>query len=269
MNLRTAAAALMLSVLSLSSCRPKPDFPSPAFRLTGAELEGAISGLPAGTAAKILAQPAVFLDLMNTTLAAPQDLLTIVDKANSLPRDAVPPDLVSLDGRSLTVTRAGLTLRSVVLPDLTAMVADARAAGLTLPLSSTYRGFEYQEQLFTRSLATQSSEVVERELARPGHSEHQLGTTMDFGSVDASFADTAAGRWLAANAWRFGFVLSYPQGSDQETGYIHEPWHYRYLGRSGAALVHDFFEGRPHVFLVFYRSARGFFEERLAGPARR
>jgi zinc D-Ala-D-Ala carboxypeptidase len=83
--------------------------------------------------------------------------------------------------------------------------------------------------------------------ARPGHSEHQLGTTLDFRSYGNStppweYADwgtTAAGRWLAANAWRYGFVMSYPKGKMKVTCYTYEPWHYRYVGRPMAARVRE------------------------------
>ena len=82
--------------------------------------------------------------------------------------------------------------------------------------------------------------------ARPGHSEHQLGTALDFRSADDptppwqldDFADTAAGGWLHDHAWEYGFVLSYPKGASAETCYAYEPWHYRYVGRDIAAAIH-------------------------------
>ena len=81
--------------------------------------------------------------------------------------------------------------------------------------------------------------------ARPGHSEHQLGTTLDFrsygGSAPWNYADwgrTKAGTWLRNNAWKYGFVLSYPKGKTAQTCYAYEPWHYRYVGRAVAARIH-------------------------------
>jgi len=83
-----------------------------------------------------------------------------------------------------------------------------------------------------------------RTSARPGHSEHQLGTTFDFTSLGgrppweyADWAATPAGGWMAANAWRYGFVMSYPRNSFARVCYDYEPWHYRYLGRQAAAEV--------------------------------
>lgn len=82
--------------------------------------------------------------------------------------------------------------------------------------------------------------------ARAGHSEHQLGTAIDFrssgGSAPWNYTDwgtTAAGRWLAANAWVYGFVMSYPKGAQALTCYSYEPWHYRYVGRGVAKKIHD------------------------------
>ena len=84
-----------------------------------------------------------------------------------------------------------------------------------------------------------------RTSARPGHSEHQLGTSLDFTSAGgrapweyADWAATPAGAWMQANAWRYGFVMGYPAGSFAVTGYDYEPWHYRYVGRDLAAAVH-------------------------------
>ena len=80
--------------------------------------------------------------------------------------------------------------------------------------------------------------------ARAGHSEHQLGTAIDVTSEGGvapwnygDWADTAAGSWMAANAWRYGFVMSYPRGGIDRTCYDYEPWHYRYVGRSLAAEI--------------------------------
>jgi D-alanyl-D-alanine carboxypeptidase len=81
--------------------------------------------------------------------------------------------------------------------------------------------------------------------ARPGHSEHQLGTTADISNADVGyrlteeFGETPAGRWLAENAWRYGFVLSYPEGAEAVTGYKYEPWHFRWVGEAAAAAVRD------------------------------
>jgi D-alanyl-D-alanine carboxypeptidase len=81
-------------------------------------------------------------------------------------------------------------------------------------------------------------------VARPGHSEHQLGTAIDVlnpeaGELTAAFADTPAGRWIAAHAHEYGFVLSYPADAQDRSCYHYEPWHLRYVGRDVAVQIHD------------------------------
>jgi D-alanyl-D-alanine carboxypeptidase len=169
---------------------------------------------------------------------------------------------VPLARTRVRAAREGLSVRAIVLPDLEAMAEAAERSGAGLLVSSAYRSYEYQQGLFERSVRAEGREQTERELALPGHSEHQLGTAVDFGSVDASFADTAAGKWLASEAWRYGFVLSYPLNGEAETGYIYEPWHFRYVGRPAAAMVHAFFGGDREAFLAFYGEKESYFRDR-------
>ena len=86
--------------------------------------------------------------------------------------------------------------------------------------------------------------VALKESARAGHSEHQLGTTLDFKSYGGrapwdytDWGTTTAGKWLKANAWKYGFVMSYPKCKTTVTCYTYEPWHYRYVGRTQAAAL--------------------------------
>ncbi|MCE1197115.1 D-alanyl-D-alanine carboxypeptidase family protein, partial [bacterium] len=82
-------------------------------------------------------------------------------------------------------------------------------------------------------------------------SQHQLGTAADFGSITDEFAGTAAGKWVAANAGRFGFSLSFPKGLEPVTGYLWESWHFRYIGKEAAALQEEYFGGVQHYLIVF------------------
>ena len=109
------------------------------------------------------------------------------------------------------------------------------------------------------------TEQASTPVARPGHSQHQLGTAIDFGSIDLGYGETREGQWILANARRFGFSLSYPQGLQDITGYKYEPWHFRYLGRAGAELEHRFVGGVQQLFLFHYRHLM---PSLLAGPAR-
>jgi D-alanyl-D-alanine carboxypeptidase len=256
------AALLLFSMIANGSCQGNADI-DPQFRIGEADLNGATNGLSREIKDGIISDSKVFLGLLAQTLTGPQDLLVVVDKAHGLPPDSVPSDLVLLSAYPLTLTKTGMLLRKILLPDLLAMTKQARDDGADLPLSSTYRTFQQQTLLYENELATMSREEVERELAPPGHSQHQLGTVIDFGSIDVSFAETRAGKWLFANAWRFGFSLSYPEGGESRTGYTYEPWHYRYVGRSASELIHGFFSNDQQGFLSFYADKREFFSKRM------
>lgn len=117
------------------------------------------------------------------------------------------------------------------------MAAEAKLSGFNLTAFSTYRSFEYQQTLYERYVGRDGKEAADTYSARPGYSEHQTGLAFDIGEVNfekhwasSSFGETEAGKWLAANAHRFGFILRYPEGKEDITGYMHESWHYRYVG---------------------------------------
>jgi len=112
----------------------------------------------------------------------------------------------------------------------------AKKAGITLNLFSGYRSYSYQQSLFNKYVKQDGVSTAETYSARPGYSEHQTGLTFDIGGKDSSkwvsskFGDTTEGKWLAENASGYGFILRYPKGKEQITGYTYEPWHFRYLG---------------------------------------
>jgi D-alanyl-D-alanine carboxypeptidase len=167
--------------------------------------------------------------------------ITLLDTIYQLPATYAPGDLV--DSSSAGVN-AGYAVRSLMLADLAAMAADARAAGAPIQLVSGYRSYAQQKSTFDHWVSVGGYEQALRTSARPGHSEHQLGTAIDVTSEGgaapwtyADWATTPAGAWMATNAWRYGFVMSYPRGASALSCYSYEPWHYRYVGRSLAADV--------------------------------
>jgi|FLYL01.1.fsa_nt_gi D-alanyl-D-alanine carboxypeptidase len=168
--------------------------------------------------------------------------ITLVDPLFRLPDGYAPPDLVP-------VSEAGLPgrgqVRAILIDDLRTLVAAARAEGLELVSLSAYRSYTYQVQTFNSWVNSLGLERALEVSARPGHSEHQLGTAIDFGTLGGpaawdldDWAQTAEGAWLAANAHRYGFVMSYPKGAQAVVCYDYEPWHYRYVGREAAAQIH-------------------------------
>ncbi|MCM3744985.1 M15 family metallopeptidase [Sporosarcina luteola] len=118
------------------------------------------------------------------------------------------------------------------------MAAEATLSGINLTAFSTYRPYEYQVTLYERYVKKDGVANADRYSARPGYSEHQTGLAFDIGEVNYEkywasfeFGDTEAGKWVAANAYRYGFILRYPEGKEHITGYRHESWHFRYVGK--------------------------------------
>lgn len=111
--------------------------------------------------------------------------------------------------------------------------------GLNIWIASGFRSYEYQSGLYQRYVNRSGKEEADRYSARPGHSEHQTGLAFDLNSIDDSFADTAEGKWVAEHCHEYGFIIRYPKGAEDITGYIYEPWHIRYLGKETAEKVHN------------------------------
>lgn len=119
------------------------------------------------------------------------------------------------------------------------MQADASAEGLNIYISSGFRSYEYQAGLYQRYVDKDGKEEADRYSARPGHSEHQTGLAFDLNSIDDSFAETAEGKWVRRNCYKYGFIIRYPADKEDITGYKWEPWHIRYLGKDTAQAVYD------------------------------
>ena len=143
------------------------------------------------------------------------------------------------------------------MPDFTALRAAATAAGTPLVAISAYRSYALQVATFDSWVKVGGYQQALRTSARPGHSEHQLGTAIDFGDGSAApweyedWATTPAEAWLASHAAEFGFVMSFPKGRTDVTCYAYEPWHYRYVGK---ALAQTLSEAR--VTLREYQSSQ-------------
>ena len=110
------------------------------------------------------------------------------------------------------------------------LVSAASADGHTITNISGFRSYATQQRVYNNWVNTYGTAGADRISARPGHSEHQSGMAIDVNSLDESFGQTATGKWLAANAHKYGFIIRYPQGKEHITGYSYEPWHIRYVG---------------------------------------
>jgi D-alanyl-D-alanine carboxypeptidase len=203
----------------------------------------ATNGIPSGpTGSTVAGLPAcVDADLRAEDADADDWARTILDTARRLPDGYVPPDLESVGDAGFD---RDLKVRALVIPDLHDLREAAADAGHPIDVVAAYRSATLQADLFRRrSQHLGYAEAITR-TARAGHSEHQLGTTLDFKSlgdrsVSATWGSTPTGLWMALNAYRFGFVMSYPADATDRTCYAFEPWHFRYFGRTVAAAMHD------------------------------
>lgn len=124
-----------------------------------------------------------------------------------------------------------------------AMVVEAKKQGIQLTAFSTFRSYNRQKELYNNYVRQHGTAEANRFSAKPGYSEHQTGLAFDLGGsnqsqwLKESFATTKEGKWLAMNAHQYGFILRYPKGKEKITGYMYEPWHYRYIGSELALKV--------------------------------
>lgn len=137
-------------------------------------------------------------------------------------------------------------LRQVASDALVAMFAAGAAEGAGgMQLQSAYRSYDRQVSVYNGWVSRLGQQQADAQSARPGFSEHQTGLAVDISPVplscalDACFGSTPQGIWLAANAWRFGFLLRYPADKTDITGYTFEPWHFRYIGVELATEMHN------------------------------
>ncbi|SDX42781.1 D-alanyl-D-alanine carboxypeptidase [Marininema mesophilum] len=171
-------------------------------------------------------------------------LHVLVNKSNPLPADFVPKDLVIPEvSFSFSEDHPRKYLRREAAVALERLFAYAQTMGIYLVAASGYRSYETQAAIFANHVERLGTLGANRESARPGESEHQTGLAMDITSklvgfkLVEEFGSTPEGRWLATHASQFGFILRYPVGKEKVTGYIYEPWHYRYLGENLAHQV--------------------------------
>lgn len=193
---------------------------SPATQTASATPTGSPSVSKAASASPVAARPSVE--------SSPESLRCLVNKMRPFAqKDWAPSDLVDFEGQQL---------RAEAAQAARTMMDAAKAEGVTLTVSSAYRSYAVQQQTYQHWVSVNGQKVADQLSARPGYSEHQTGLAIDFSSpegcrLEECYEDTRAGRWLAKNAQNYGFILRFPKGQQAVTGYLFEPWHYRYLGK--------------------------------------
>lgn len=173
----------------------------------------------------------------------PSDILILVNKQNRAP--VVPVTLVKPD---VEPTSEGVSENIYMRPEAAAaleeLFAGAAQDGITLYATSGFRSYSTQKAIFERKLERMSEESANRSVAKPGYSEHQTGLAMDVEGettrgtgLTAAFGDSPEGIWLAAHCHEYGFIIRYPKGKTDITGYIYEPWHVRYVSKEAAGEI--------------------------------
>lgn len=171
-----------------------------------------------------------------------------IDCAGHFTARIVPPEAVTENG----VTKVGGVIivnkktpisrdygKGLTGETLDALAAMRRDSGYEMRIISGFRDYDSQVKIFDNWCSMYGISEAETFSSRPGYSEHQTGLTIDITRTEEDYADTEEGKWVAENCWKYGFIIRYPKGKEDITGYTYEPWHLRYLGRSTAKLVSD------------------------------
>lgn len=168
--------------------------------------------------------------------------LILVNKQNMVPEDY---------SFELGTIRGSIQADVRILEDLNQMIEGAKKEGVSLMVCSGCRDYNRQTVLFDKKIRRymgngmsyfDAYSIASQAVTIPGKSEHQIGLALDiitnnYSSLDEGFANTAAGKWLAAHCDEYGFILRYPLGKENITGIEYEPWHFRYVGQEAAASI--------------------------------
>ena len=159
------------------------------------------------------------------------DDVLVVNKTYSLPSNFAPNNLASINGYIKVV--------DYVKDAFISLTSDAKALGLNIYASSGYRSYSDQNYIYNNYVRIDGQENADTYSARAGHSEHQTGLAIDVNTVDSSFDGTTESNWLKDNCYKYGFIFRYPKDKDSITGYMYEPWHIRYVGKSFAEKLYN------------------------------
>lgn len=173
-----------------------------------------------------------------------ETMAVVVNKQRSLPDGYVPPDLVEPNVKFSFAEKVEKRLmRKEAAQALEELFDAAKQDNMDLFAVSGYRSYTRQKTLFNLYVRKKGEAYAESVSAVPGTSEHQTGLAMDVSSPSAkyklvqSFGETDEGKWLVEHAAEHGFIIRYPQGKEEITGYAYEPWHIRYVGKEIAQEV--------------------------------
>jgi len=178
------------------------------------------------------------------------DFTILINKENLLASSFVPTDLITTDDNennfhNYADPNGKPMISEYIYPFFLKMQEEASLNGIYIIVDSGYRSYQYQQVIWDNSVAKRGIEETKKSVAPPGSSEHQSGLAFDIAYMrngvysDNVKSDDIEIKWLINNAHRFGFILRYPKGKENITGYKFEPWHYRFVGLELAALLHQ------------------------------
>lgn len=165
--------------------------------------------------------------------------IILVNKYNYLTEDYVPENLEEIN---TTYARGGMQLVREAKEAFETLAENAKEDNMTIIAMSSYRSYDYQVDLYNRYVETDGKEAADTYSARAGFSEHQTGLAVDIYNGDlpyTSFEETEEFEWMQENAYKYGFILRFPEDKTDITGYEYESWHYRYVGKEVAKYIHD------------------------------
>jgi D-alanyl-D-alanine carboxypeptidase len=176
----------------------------------------------------------------------PSSITVFVNKEHSLPKKYIPENLVTVNVYFHLLSYDERTMmRPEAAEALEQLFASAEEAGYKLSGVSGYRSYTRQYNIFTNNILTKGKEHTLKYSAAPGTSEHQTGLAMDVSceslryDLSTSFSETPEGIWLSQNAYHYGYIIRYPKGKGDITGYAYEPWHIRYVGKGLAKYLYE------------------------------
>ena len=168
----------------------------------------------------------------------PSDILVLVNKNNKLSSNYIPKDLIKLD---INYSHDEKFLRKEAALSFYKLSSDAKKLGYKIIVVSAYRSYDYQDRLFSEYVVNKGLDYALMCSAKPGHSEHQTGLSIDVEGSNLDydlFAESKEFNWMKNNAHKYGFILRYPKGKEHITGFKYEPWHYRYVGKDVASYIY-------------------------------
>lgn len=171
------------------------------------------------------------------------DTQMIINKYYKLNKDFSPSDITSISSKYAWGENGSKKTREITYSAYLEMYEAAKNDGINLMINSSYRTYEEQESVYNQYDKKYGQEYADEIAARPGHSEHQSGLALDIFCLNNSntktFKDSESYQWLLNNAYKYGFILRYPEGKENITGFTFESWHYRYVGKEIAKYIYE------------------------------